>query len=129
MKTPMVDEAVKHALLQVEICKSRIEAFAYAINFSDRWNSSTKEEQNACSVLWAMLYKQMNRAWQDLFMWSAVTRNTKVLKQARREAFAHFLSARHNIMEMVGCGGSWESSLEEEFRSELKELEVQSDTH
>lgn len=117
-------EAFTQALSKVIDCEQRIVALHYALkplrnNWSKRGNSPSIEK---FSSLHAELYEELNRNYQNLFMFSIINNDMKMLNQARKLAIDNFLSDRHVIMQYLGFDGSYSCDLEKEFRNEIKEI-------
>lgn len=117
-----VNQAWVAALARVELYKQKIEALHFAV--SDLRSDSASEAHQDFAALHAWLYKKLNQAYQDLFMFGLF--NEATTKEARRVAYDHFLAERKSIMQFLETSGKypgrWTAREEIEFRQEAKRL-------
>jgi hypothetical protein len=121
-KTKKIDQAVVAALKAVEIAKSRIHALHYAMQGARERGFGNVKEQQEFSALHSLLYKNLNDAYRDLFMWGVVSKDAERL--ARKEAFRHYLREGVTIMQYLDHTrmhpSQWSAQEEKEFRAEIK---------
>ncbi len=118
-----VDMAVAAALARVELCKQRIVALHFAMGGVR--DKMTKEVERDFSALHAALYRELNYAYQSVFMWGTII-GGETAKQAKRMAYKDFLNERTSIMQLLDTDGrypwQWDGSEEEAFRKELEAM-------
>lgn len=116
-----LDKAAEVALAKIELCEQRIHALAFAVWGLELRPGEAREEHNA---LYAILYRRLNEAYRDLFMWGVVI-GDDVRKEARRMAYKRFLEEGKTIMGYLDMtntySGHWNKKEVEEFRAEIKE--------
>lgn len=126
MKTSLIDEATQHALNQIEIIKSRLAALHYACKEMRNGHLSGDREiiQEDFSKIHSALYRQLNNAYSNLFMFCIVSSNKEMLVKAKEAALEHYLGENKFIMGYLGFDleSSWSSNLEKQFREEIKYL-------
>lgn len=117
-----VNEAVKAALAHVEIAKSRCEAFMYALRGLEEYQRSGLSQ--AVTAVHTMLYQNLNRAYETLFMWGLFSDEARA--EGKKLALSKFLSEKQAIMHFLDnegqAPGQWLSATEKEFRDDIKSL-------
>lgn len=116
-----LNKAAEVALAKIELCEQRIHALAFAVWGLELRPGEARKEHNA---LYAILYRRLNEAYRDFFMWGVVI-GDDVRKEARRMAYRRFLEEGISItgyLNMTGTySGRWNAKEIEEFRAEIKE--------
>lgn len=117
-----VNEAVKAALAHVEIAKSRCEAFMYALRGLEEYQRSGISQ--AVTAMHTMLYQNLNRAYETLFMWGLFSDEARAA--GKKIALEKFLSEGKAIMQYLDnegqAPGQWLTATEKEFRDDIKSL-------
>lgn len=94
------DSIIESSLAKILLCESRIEALHYAMSgLGENKNYYKKEAQSEYSAMHSFLYKELNDAYRDFFMWSNI--DTKYAAKAKELARKKYLKDASNIQSYL----------------------------